>query len=113
MCMMGEGSDRAEDGPARNLRGKLTIAFVVAVAMVSPLGAVFLCSGVVHLLRLSGQEAGFQLLCRNNMKQIALALHHYHDAFGAFPPAYVPDEDGRPMHSWRVLILPFLEQQAL
>lgn len=51
--------------------------------------------------------------CTNNMKQIALALHGYHDAYGCFPPAYVADEDGQPMHSWRVLILPFFEQAAL
>jgi hypothetical protein len=50
--------------------------------------------------------------CSNNLKNIALALHNYHDTHGAFPPAFVPDEDGRPMHSWRVLILPYLEEKA-
>jgi Protein of unknown function (DUF1559) len=42
-----------------------------------------------------------------------LAVANYHDTYGCFPPAYVAGRDGRPMHSWRVLILPFLEQQAL
>jgi len=51
--------------------------------------------------------------CSNNLKQIGLALHNYHNGYGSFPPAYIPDEDGRPMHSWRVLILPFLEQRQL
>jgi uncharacterized protein DUF1559 len=51
--------------------------------------------------------------CRNQMKMIMLALHNYHDAYGCFPPAYVADGDGQPMHSWRVLILPYIEQQAL
>ena len=51
--------------------------------------------------------------CRNNLKQIALALHNYHDTYRCLPPAYIADEKGRPMHSWRVLILPFLEQEAL
>ncbi len=51
--------------------------------------------------------------CTNNMKQIALALYGYHDAYGCFPPAYVADEGGQPMHSWRVLILPFFEQATL
>jgi hypothetical protein len=41
-----------------------------------------------------------------------LAVANYHEAFGSFPPAYVADRDGRPMHSWRVLVLPFLEQRA-
>ncbi len=51
--------------------------------------------------------------CTNNLKQIALALYNYHSAYDVFPPAYITDERGRPLHSWRVLILPFLEQQAL
>ncbi len=49
----------------------------------------------------------------NNMKQIVLALHTYHEVHGKFPPAYATDEDGNPTVSWRVLILPYLEQQAL
>ena len=53
------------------------------------------------------------LVCRNHMEQIVLAMHKYHDDHGGFPPAYVADEDGQPMHSWRVLILPYIEQQAL
>ena len=51
--------------------------------------------------------------CCNNLKQIQIALHNYHDRYGCFPPAYVPDKNGRPMHSWRVLLLPFLEEEAL
>lgn len=51
--------------------------------------------------------------CANNLKQIALALHIYHDTYGCFPPAYVTDESGKRMHSWRVLILPFLDQEHL
>jgi len=42
-----------------------------------------------------------------------LAVANYHETFGSFPPAYVADRDGRPMHSWRVLILPFLERHDL
>jgi len=51
--------------------------------------------------------------CKNNLKQIGLALHNYHDTYGCFPPAYVADGNGRPMHSWRVLILPFIDQTPL
>lgn len=51
--------------------------------------------------------------CRNNLKTISLALHAYHERYGSFPPAFIADSTGRPIHSWRVLILPFLEQEAL
>ena len=51
--------------------------------------------------------------CRYNLKQIAIALHYYHDTYGSFPLAYMVDSNGTPMHSWRVLILPFLDQGPL
>jgi hypothetical protein len=49
----------------------------------------------------------------NNLKQIALSLHNYHDANGTFPPAAVCDRKGKPQLSWRVLILPYIEQNEL
>ncbi len=77
----------------------------------------FVCGGVLLALLLpavqAAREAARRTQCSNNLKQIALAFHNYHDAYKTFPPAYIPDENGRPMHSWRVLILPFMEQQAL
>ena len=48
--------------------------------------------------------------CKDNLKAIALALHNYHDAYKSFPPAYIADKDGKPMHSWRVLILPYMDE---
>ena len=51
--------------------------------------------------------------CKNNLRQIALALQNYYDAYRALPPPYIADENGQPMHSWRVLLLPFIEQQGL
>jgi len=61
----------------------------------------------------AAREAARRSQCTNNLKQIALAFHNYHDVHKTFPPAYIPDKDGKPMHSWRVLILPYLEQRAL
>lgn len=40
-------------------------------------------------------------------------MHTYQDVHGRFPPAVVYGEDGRPLYSWRVLLLPYLEQEAL
>ena len=51
--------------------------------------------------------------CRANLRVLAAAMHSYHDAYHSFPPAYIVDKNGRPMHSWRVLLLPFLEHGAL
>jgi hypothetical protein len=48
----------------------------------------------------------------NNLKQIGLAIHSYHDANGKFP-ADIVDKNGKPLLSWRVAILPYIEQSAL
>ena len=50
--------------------------------------------------------------CKNNLKQIGLAPHNYHDTYKSFPPAFVLGPDGKPWHSWRALILPFLEDES-
>ena len=49
----------------------------------------------------------------NNLKQIGLGLHNWHAVHDALPPAVVRGPDGKPWHSWRVLILPYIEQQDL
>ena len=59
----------------------------------------------------SARPAARRSQCKNNLKQIGLALHTYHDKYDCFPPAYIADSNGRPMHSWRVLLLPYLDQE--
>ncbi len=46
--------------------------------------------------------------CCGNLVAISLAMQQYHDAWDAYPPPFIADEAGTPIHSWRVLILPFL-----
>lgn len=54
-------------------------------------------------------QAARRAQCQNNLKQIGLALAVYHRQYGSFPPAFVADANGKPLYSWRVLILHFLE----
>ena len=49
----------------------------------------------------------------NNMKQIALAMHNYHSAYNHFPSEAICDKEGKPLLSWRVAILPFVDQNDL
>lgn len=55
----------------------------------------------------------FRSQCQNNLKQLGFALHLYHQTYGSFPPAYVVGPDGRAWHSWRALILPYIEESIL
>ena len=59
------------------------------------------------------REAARRSACEGHLAQLGLALQTYHDVYGSFPPAYIADAQGRPMHSWRVLLLPFIEESAL
>jgi len=89
---------------------------VVAILLIAVFG-VFVCAGVAVALLLpaveSARGAARRAQCSNNLKQIVLALHNYHDTYKALPPAYTVDADGNKLHSWRTLLLPFLEQDAL
>lgn len=85
----------------------------------SILEAIISCAVIaVLLLLLQPQTTGSfrswsRLHCRGNLKQIGLALHNYRQHYNCFPPASLLDENGKPIHSWRVLILPFLDQNTL
>jgi prepilin-type N-terminal cleavage/methylation domain-containing protein len=62
------------------------------------------------------REAAARIRCANNLKQIGLALHGYHDANGCFPPGYRdprPDAQPGPGWGWSVFLLPFVEQTNL
>ena len=59
------------------------------------------------------REAAARAQAQNNLKQIGLAMHNYHDTYNALPAAAVVDKKGKPQLSWRVLILPYIEQDAL
>ena len=61
----------------------------------------------------AAHRASFRTMHANQIRQIDLAILHYESVHGHFPPAYIADKNGTPMHSWRVLILPYLEQQAV
>ena len=68
------------------------------------------------------REAAARIKCNNNLKQIGLALHGYHDANNSFPSGYVdgntnpdstPDNDVGPGWGWASMILPYVEQGNL
>ena len=61
----------------------------------------------------ANRESKFRRSCANNLKTLSLAIHNYHGVYRRFPPAYLADSRGKPMHSWRVLLLPFLGEEEL
>ncbi len=64
------------------------------------------------------REAGNRMKCSSNLKNVGLALHNFHDAYGKFPPCRIngPFREASVtggLHGWGVFILPFIEQTAL
>jgi hypothetical protein len=60
---------------------------------------------MVTICVLAAREVARRNVCIHRLKGIAIAMHNYHETYKSFPPAYVPDANGKPMHSWRVLLL--------
>lgn len=59
------------------------------------------------------QASAQRQMCANNLKQLALGMHIYHDKHKQFPSVASQSEDGKPLLSWRVHLLPHLDQQQL
>ncbi|MDX1930183.1 MAG: DUF1559 domain-containing protein [Pirellulaceae bacterium] len=84
---------------------------VLEVMLVATILFLFTCClfpGVSH-----PRSAARTTQCRNCVKNIALALLNYESVWKQLPPAVTYDAGGRPMHSWRVLILPYIEEDKL
>jgi hypothetical protein len=83
------------------------------------LKSVIVCGVIVGLLatlwkgiKISRQDAQ-NATCISHLKLIGTALMNYEHVHGVLPPAYVADNAGRRLHSWRVLILPYLGYESL
>lgn len=101
-------------------RGFTLIELLVIIAIIAILIALLLPAVQ------NAREAARRAQCKNNLKQIGIALHNYHDVHGLFPPGTI-DGDGRSESSpgspyyrtnrieygwaWSVYILPFIEQE--
>ena len=100
-------ADNAAAAPKR--RSRRRIVFWCAGGTVLLVFGFFFLLPSICAVRITDRR----MACENNLQNIAQALHNYHAEHGSFPPAYVADEKGRPIHSWRVLILPYMEESRL
>lgn len=84
------------------------------VELVCWVAAAVLIAGLIYALlpRIGGPRgAGKRDECRDNLRMIGRALYQYHNDHGCVPPAYFADAAGEPIHSWRALLLPYLDEE--
>ena len=91
-------------------RPALTLVKVLILVLVAIIGILI---GVLLPPTCDSREAARRNTCLNNLTQIGLALQRYVDEHGTLPPAYTVDAEGNRLHSWRTLILPFMEYAKL
>ena len=84
---------------ARQRRGFTLIELLVVIAIIAVLIALLLPA--VQAAR----EAARRIQCTNNLKQVGIAMHNYHDVIGTFPPGHRASVDG----TWQTFVLPFIE----
>ncbi len=86
--------------------GVILLIVFGAVGVVMVIGIMIMVALLLPAIQ-AAREAARRNACMGQLKQIGIAMQNYHDTYQSFPPAYIVDETGRPMHSWRTLLLPF------
>jgi prepilin-type N-terminal cleavage/methylation domain-containing protein len=96
--------------PKKSRRG-FTLVELVAVASIGTVLVSLASPAIQH-----AREAARRSQCKNNLKQIGLAIHNYHEAYGTLAPGWTnhtPHPGPGPRFGWSASILPFLDQTPL
>src|SRR5262245_52323821 len=84
-------------------------AAIRIVVLLGLLGLLLLMFMPRRFLSGGARESARRMGCLNSLKNIAIALNTYESEFHCLPPAYTVDDSRKPLHSWRTLILPYID----
>ncbi len=103
--------------PSRPPKQGMSALLIILIVGVVSIPVLLICAGLLVGLTLpavqAAREAARRANCANNLRSISIALLNYEAMHRSFPPAYTVDSQGNRLHSWRTLLLPYIEQQAL
>jgi hypothetical protein len=98
-------------------RGRLSGRGLAIGGIVTGSLGTLLCGPVLVGLMLPAvqkvREAATRIKSQNNLKQMAIGMLAHHDTTGRFPPGATINREGKPLYSWRVSILPYVEEDNL
>jgi hypothetical protein len=95
--------------PRSSIRRTLWTLLVLGIAVPT---LCLLCAGLLQVA-IEGHGDPRGIVCKNNLSNFGKALHNYNSSLGSFPPAFIADANGKPMHSWRTLLLPYLDEPQI
>jgi hypothetical protein len=116
------GEDLPEPVRGRIWKWRWTVSLVVLVLMMFIAGMA--AAGIAHQTGWlitsrenwtegSGRLFAARMMSVNNLKQIGLGLHNYHEARSSFPPGSYFGTSGEPLHGWQTMLLPYIDRQDL
>jgi hypothetical protein len=92
-----------------------SLTYVLAVVLSASVWTQPRNAGLVNAqdAKLDDKELADRKRAMNQLKSLGIAMHAYHDTNRTFPPAAVVSKEGKPLLSWRVLLLPYVEEAKL
>lgn len=101
--MTTDNNEAANPHRQSRLPGSWVVLFIVV-------GALSITGLSIYVFLQHKHAFAYEDFCLEKMHNLSVALFAYQEKYGSFPPAVVADPSGKPMHSWRVLLLPFLKE---
>lgn len=92
---------------------KIRMAIAGVMALAATVCLLFVVSNYGGQAMQQMQASRMRINDATNLQQLAAALNAYANDYGTYPPSVTMDASGRKMHSWRVLILPYLNRNDL
>lgn len=101
------------DSPSSLPRPRSPGSAIAIAALAATLG-LCCCGGLIGVPVIlpavqAAREAAQRSACTANLRRIGAAMQQYVNEYKSFPPAYAANDRGQPMHSWRALLLPYLD----
>lgn len=108
-------SEIGKSGGQRTGKGVAIAGIVLSVVgmTLTPLMCIPILIGLMLPAVQKTREAAARMQTQNNLRQVGLAMHNFHDTNAQLPPATIYDANGKPLYSWRVLLLPYVEEDLL